>query len=159
MNLFFLDWNNNNMKKYLLLIILLFSFRLHINAEEKINYLESLNIEGYDINFKKSIYEYDITIDNEDYLNINYELSDDNAYVNIRGNGNFNKSHNVIYINVNNNYEYKINVYKSLQVSYIEEDDEIEQMSNTEKNTLKLSIITIVSMIVVYFSYLMFYKN
>lgn len=88
------------MKKNILFIILMFSFIIKINATEKINYLESLSIENYELNFKKDVYEYDITIDEEEMLNINYELSDDNAYVSITGNGNFNSSENVIVINV-----------------------------------------------------------
>ena len=96
-------------------ILMLLFISCKVKAEEKINYLESLTIENYNINFKKNVYEYDITIDDEDMLNINYELSDDNAYISIEGNGNFNKSNNIILINVNNDYKYKINVHKTLK--------------------------------------------
>lgn len=147
------------MKKNILFIILMFSFIIKINATEKINYLESLSIENYELNFKKDVYEYDITIDEEEMLNINYELSDDNAYVSITGNGNFNSSENVIVINVNNDYKYKINVHKPIKVSYITNDEIIQEMSNHEKDILKLLIVTVSSMVVVYMGYLFFYKK
>ncbi|MDD6272510.1 MAG: hypothetical protein PUA90_03205 [bacterium] len=147
------------MKKNILFIILMFSFIIKINATEKINYLESLSIENYELNFKKDVYEYDITIDEEEMLNINYELSDDNAYVSITGNGNFNSSENVIVINVNNDYKYKINVHKPIKVSYITNDEIIQEMSNHEKDILKLLIVTVSSIVVVYMSYLFFYKK
>lgn len=128
---------------------------MRVNASEKINYLENLVIENYDISFDKNIYEYDIVIGEEDFLNIDYELSKSDIYVCVSGNGNFNKSHNIVEINVNNEFFYKINVYKTLNVSYIEEDD-VEFMSPLKKEIVKLFIITISSLLIVGFYYITF---
>ena len=140
-------------------ILMLLFISCKVKAEEKINYLESLTIENYNINFKKNVYEYDITIDDEDMLNINYELSDDNAYISIEGNGNFNKSNNIILINVNNDYKYKINVHKTLKVSDVKEINVVDEISDFNKNLLKLVIITISSSIITYLIYILFYKK
>lgn len=143
------------MKKYIMIVCLMIIFPYRVFSSEKINYLENITIENYNIDFKKDKYEYDINIDNEEYLDINYELSDDNVYVSISGNGNFNSNNNVILINVNNDYEYKINVHKSIKVSKIE-DEVKREMSTSKKEIVKLFIITISSMISAYSIYLMF---
>ena len=90
------------MKK--IFIIIMFFICYCVGAKEKINYLENLIIQDYDISFDKNIYEYEIVINDERELNIDYELSDDDVYVSVEGNGNFNKNEKIITINVNNDY-------------------------------------------------------
>lgn len=141
------------MKKILLIIVLLTT---SISASEKVNYLESLSIENYDINFNKNKYEYGINIGEEDSLNIQYELSDDSKYVSIIGNGNFNKTDNVIKININNDYEYTIHAYKSINVSYIEEENIPQELSKSKKEIVIILLITISSIIIFGFYYTLF---
>lgn len=151
MNLFFYLVKTNNMKILIIIVLLI----TKINAKE-INYLENLTIENYDINFNKNIYEYEITINDEKNLNIDYELSDNSVYASIEGNGNFNKTHNIITININNTHFYKIHVYKTLQVSKIEKMEEQKEMSPLKKEIVKISIITISSSLIFGFYYITF---
>ena len=126
-----------------------------INAKE-IHYLENLTIVNYDINFNKNVYEYEITIEDEKELKIDYELSDEDVYVCIEGNGNFNKSHNIITININNQFYYKIHVYKTIQVSFIEEIEEPKEITPLKKEIVKIVLITISSSLVFGFYYITF---
>jgi hypothetical protein len=127
-----------------------------INAKEKINYLENLIIENYDISFDKNIYEYEIVINDEKELNIDYELSDDDIYVSVEGNGNFNKSENIITINVNNDYFYKIHVYKTQNVSFVDDVEEIKEMSTLKKEIIKFVILIISCSLIYAFYYISF---
>ena len=138
-----------------ILIVICFLF-MRVNASEKINYLENLVVENYEINFDKNVYEYDVVINDEDFLNIDYELSKSDIYVCVSGNGNFNKSHNIIEINVNNDFFYKINVYKTINVSYIEEDSEVEMLSPLKKEIVKLFLVTISCLLIFGFYYITF---
>jgi hypothetical protein len=125
--------------------------------EDKV-YLKDLKIIGYDINFDKNIHEYFITIEDEEMLNINYELSNDKCYVSIEGNGNFNKSDNIIKINIDNKSEYIIHALKSLNVCFVEnENDKNEPI--IKKEIVKFFIITISCIVVFLFCYLMFNKH
>lgn len=122
--------------------------------------LVNLEIENYDINFDPNTYEYNISISDEDKLNISYELLNDSSYVSISGNGNFNKPKNEIIINVDNIKEYKINVLKTLTVSKNEiVEKEVESLSNTKKEIVKLIIITISCSLVFTLFYLLFIKK
>ena len=127
-----------------------------INAKVKINYLENLIIENYDISFDKNIYEYEIVINDEKELNIDYELSDDDIYVSVEGNGNFNKSENIITINVNNDYFYKIHVYKTQNVSFVDDVEEIKEMSTLKKEIIKFVILIISCSLIYVFYYISF---
>ncbi len=120
-------------------------------------YLTSLTIMGYDINFDKDIYEYYIEISDEDNLIIDYELSNDNGFVIISGNGNFNKNDNIITINVNDKYEYKIHACKTMNVSKI--NNTKKETITIKKETAKYIIIAISCTIVFLFTYLMFNKT
>ena len=151
MNLFFILVNTNNMKILIIMLLLI----TRINAKE-IHYLENLTIANYDINFNKNVYEYEITIEDEKELKIDYELSDEDVYVCIEGNGNFNKSHNIITININNQFYYKIHVYKTIQVSFIEEIEEPKEITPLKKEIVKIVLITISSSLVFGFYYITF---
>lgn len=119
-------------------------------------YLIDLNIKGYEINFNKDIFEYDLYIADEESLDISYKISKDNARVDVIGNGNFNKSHNVISVILyaENELEYTINVYKSMNVSKIEKEN-IIKFSDTKKEIVKVLVITISSVVIaLYYKYL-----
>jgi len=126
------------------------------NDNEEV-YLKSLNIVGYDISFDKDIHEYSINIDDEDSLQIEYELSNENAYVSISGNGNFLSSDNIITININNETEYVIHTLKTMNVSLIENDN--NEVYTIKKEIAKYLVITISCIIVFIFYYLMFKKS
>ncbi len=129
-------------------------YKNYIKDEESI-YLKTLKISGYDINYDKNIYDYYITINDEKYLDIDYELSNDKAYLCIEGNGNFNRSNNLIRINVNNDIEYRIHVYKTIPVSKIE-DKTIKELSDEKKEIVVLIIVTISCILVFLFYYISF---
>ena len=120
-------------------------------------YLESLNIKGYNINYDKNTYEYYIYINDEEYLDIDYKLSSDNTTFSISGNGNFNNTDNIIKINVNDE-EYLIHAYKTINVSYIKEEDDNE-MSKSKKEIVIFLIATISCILVFIYFYSLFIFN
>ncbi len=126
------------------------------HKEELTPVLNDLIIEGYDINFDTNIHEYDINIKDETHLNINYDLSNDEAYVSITGNGNFNSSDNIIKINVNNKEEYIIHAHKSMNVSLVKDDSEYKELSDIKKEIVILIIVTISCTLVFLFYYSLF---
>lgn len=111
--------------------------------------LISLSIEGYNINYDKDIFDYDITLNEENNLNIKYEVND-NINVIINGNGNFNKSNNLIEIKVGDKV-YNIHAHKTIKVSYSKDRETIKEMSNTKKEIVKVLIITISSFLIFLF--------
>lgn len=126
------------------------------HKEELTPVLNDLIIEGYDINFDTNIHEYDINIKDETHLNINYDLSNDETYVSITGNGNFNSSDNIIKINVNNKDEYIIHAHKSMNVSLVEDTNEYKELSGIKKEIVILLIVTISCTLVFLFYYSLF---
>lgn len=132
--------------------------------DEKNDFLVDLSIKNYDFSFNKDIFVYSINIDDEDSLDIEYELSNENMIVNIIGNGNFNSSKNVIKVDVmNKDYkkisEYTINVYKTIKVSSIIENDDIKEMSSIEKEIVIILLITISLLLIFGYFYLLFIKK
>lgn len=120
--------------------------------------LTSLNIEGYDIDFNTNKYEYKININDETNLNINYETIGKSDVV-VLGNGNFNKTNNLIEVICGNN-NYKIHALKSINVSKnIDIEKEYKTMSYTSKEILKVVIIIISSSILVGYFYILFIKK
>lgn len=133
-----------------------FKITVFKNYEENdsINEILNIDIKGYNLNFDKNLHEYNLNIENEKELDINYELSNDSAKVNITGNGNFNNTKNVIKITLDNKEEYIINVFKSQTVSKEEKTGtEVKPMSYTKKEIVKYIIITISCTLI-----FMFYK-
>lgn len=126
------------------------------HKEELTPVLNDLIIVGYDINFDTNIHEYDINIKDETHLNINYDLSNDEAYVSITGNGNFNSNDNIIKINVNNKDEYIIHAHKSMNVSLVEDTNEYKELSGIKKEIVILLIVTISCTLVFLFYYSLF---
>ena len=129
--------------------------------KETLGVLNNLTIKNYDINFSKDVFEYEIVINNEDNLEIDYELLNDSSYVDIVGNGNFNKDKNVIEINVDNINTYKINVLKTSSVfKRMENINKVnDEMSPIKKEIVKLLIITISCVVVFFAYYLLFIKK
>ncbi len=122
--------------------------------KDTLGVLTDLKIKNYDLDFDSDKHEYEIVINNEDHLDIEYELLNDSSYVDVIGNGNFNKDKNEIIINVDNINTYKINVLKTSSVfKRIEVQDTTQEMSVFKKEIVKL-IITTISCILVF---LMFY--
>lgn len=119
------------------------------------SYLKDLSIDGYKIDFDREKYEYVIVLHDEENLVINYEPSNYDDNVKIIGNGNFNKSDNLIKIIINDKIEYKIHALKTLKVSSIQKE-EFKEISDTKKEIVKLIIITISCIIVFGFFYLLF---
>ena len=111
--------------------------------------LLSLNIEGYNIDFNKDVYDYDITLNDEENLKINYEVND-NTYLIINGNGNFNKPNNLVEIKVGDKI-YNINVHKTIKVSYTKNNEKPKEMSEAKKEIVKVLIITISSSLIFLF--------
>lgn len=111
--------------------------------------LLSLNIEGYNINFNKDVYDYDITLNDEENLKINYEVNDNTSVI-INGNGNFNKPNNLVEIKVGDKI-YNINVHKTIKVSYTKNNEKPKEMSETKKEIVKVLIITISSSLIFLF--------
>lgn len=140
-----------------------YEINVYKNYEKKdLEYGKLLNIkiENYEINFNSNIYEYDININDENYLNIDYEVLNDKSYVDVIGNGNFNNKLNVIEINVDNINTYKIYVHKSIKVfEPINEDIVVQEMSYTQKEIVKIIIITISCSLVFLMFYLLFIKK
>ncbi len=131
-------------------------FKNYTKDKDTNAYLTNLSIDNYDINFNKDIHDYSININDEKQLDINYEISNDNAYVSIEGNGNFNKSENIITININNLEEYKIHAFKTINTSLIKDTKVYKEMSNTKKEIVIILIVTISCTLVFGFYYFMF---
>ena len=85
---------------------------------------------------------------------LQYLADNDNGYVSIIGNGNFNNSDNIININLDND-KYIIHAYKTIKVNNIVEEETYE-LSDTKKEIVKYVIITISSIIVFCFYYVLF---
>ncbi len=136
-------------------------YKNYVKSKGEKGLLKNLNILGYNINFDKNKYEYDIDITKDEPLTINYELSDLSSYVEIIGNGNFNKTKNTITINVDNINKYTINVYKTSLVSNEIDNNNIseKEMSYTQKEIVKIIIITISCILVFLLYYMLFIKK
>ena len=80
------------------------------------NYLSELNIKNYNINFKRAVYNYDLTIGNENMLIITPKTEKTNATYNIIGNNNLNDGSKIV-ISVSDEEgstrEYTINIHKN----------------------------------------------
>ena len=134
-----IEITSSNNEKYIINV-----FKDYKKNNDK-GYLEYLYIEGYDINFNSDVFEYFIHLNNEEYLNIDYKLSNDNTTFSISGNGNFNDSDNIIKISINDN-EYIIHALKTINVSYIEEDNK----NNDQKKEIVILLIISISCILVF---------
>ena len=135
---------SSNNEKYIINV-----FKNYKKNKEK-GYLKSLSVQGYDLKYNKNVHEYRINGCDDDYLKINYELSNDNVQFSITGNGDFNKSDNVITIKVNDE-KYLIHVLKSAPVSHIVNNTS-KEMTKQKKETI-IFILIIISLILIYIYY------
>jgi len=87
----------------------------------KNNNINNIEIENYELEFKKEIHDYTVKIKNEKELNIKVDLEDKNATYQIVGNNNL-KDGNRIYINVisesGNLLTYSISVEKPIPIIF-----------------------------------------
>ena len=118
-------------------------------------YLEELIVEGYDLKFSKNKHNYYINIDKEEYLNIDYKLSNDNVHFSISGNGNFDKSDNIISIVVNDE-KYTIHALKTLEVTRIEDNNKEKKSPKKEIVVLIISTISCIIIFVYFYSLFIF---
>lgn len=140
---------NGSMRKYTLKVT-----RIVKNKDEKENnYLESLEIENYQIMFDKDTSIYNVTIDNEKKLNIKYKVSSQNASVIVNGNENL-KNGSIIRITVRgvdgSTREYIINISKNETISKDNKgsSDGTVILNQNRKLHIMLGVISFVVMVV-----------
>ena len=120
------------------------------------NYLESLEVEGYELDFDKNTNEYKITVKNDvNSLDISAIAEDYRARVEITGNNDFKEGENVVTITVTaengNTREYKLVVEKEEKKAVV-----VEETSNTAE---KIVIIVLIILVVLGLLYLIFKKD
>lgn len=111
------------------------------------NYIDSLEIKGYEIDFNRDILEYNIKVDNDvEKLDFEITLSDRDSYYLIEGNRKFKVGDNKVVIMVTSedgsNRNYVINVYKSGDM--LEEAETIGKEVDSSKNIIILLMILII---------------
>lgn len=123
--------------------------------------LKRLTIEGYEIDFDKDRFDYEITIEDETSLNIDFETLSSVSKTVFEGNENLNSAKNIITIKVitsDNKYEnnYTITVNKAKAV--FNNLNNVKSKSNY--NWIYIFIIIIVNVLIFsYAFYFMFIKN
>ena len=122
--------------------------------KERESYIKDINISGYDIDFKRDVYEYYIDLNDEEHLDISYELSNLNDRVIVSRNGNFNRNTNIIEIKLDD-LVYRIIAYKSISVSYVE-SEEYTEISDIKKEIVTFVIVTISCILIFCFYYITF---
>ena len=111
--------------------------------------LIKLEIKGYDIEFSPNKLNYNINIEDENYLEISYETENDDSKVILTGNENLKYGNNEILITVYSKDEknktiYNINVNKLKNVfNDISSDNNVVIMSSSQKNLLKVGIVVV----------------
>lgn len=123
------------------------------------SYLKSLEIDGYDIDFDKEIYEYKISVSSDvTSLDIKAIAEDSKSRVEINGNEGFKKGENTVIITVTaedgSTKEYKIVVDKAGDKKSAA--TEKEESSNTAE---KVVIIILIVLVVLGLLYLIFKKD
>lgn len=121
------------------------------------NYLESLEIEGYDLDFDKYTDEYKITVKNNvTSLDISALAEHYGARVEITGNGDFKEGENTVVITVTaengSTREYKLLVTRDAKTAPVNTDE----TSNTAE---KIVIIILIILVVLGLLYLIFKKD
>ena len=142
------------------------------NYKENLDYenatLSKLEIEGVDINFNPNTYEYEINIEQQERLNINYVQTSEFSTVKISGNSNFKIGENIIKIAVTSKDKNTTNIYvikanKIISV-FEEKSSEVEEinilgketLTKKETNIITISIISICFILIVFAFYLLF---
>lgn len=109
------------------------------------NYIKSLRIDGYDIDFDKDVYEYNIEVLNDVLkLDFDIELSDKDSFYKIIGNESFEVGNNEVVIVVTaldgSTRNYVINVEKKGNIL----EEEIENEKDTSRNIIIVLIIFVI---------------
>lgn len=123
------------------------------------NYLKSLNIKDYEIDFNKNTLEYKLKVkSNVKYLDITAVAEDYRSRVEINGNEEFKEGENTVTIKVTAEdgsvREYKVLVDRETKVDKVIEEDEVD--SGT---TEKIVIIVLIVLVVLGLLYLIFKKD
>ncbi len=122
------------------------------------NYLKSLEVEGYEVEFDKNTNEYKITVKNDvNSLEIKALAEDYRARVEITGNNDFKEGENTVTVTVTaengNTREYKLVVTKEEKKQAV---TNIDDSSNTAE---KIVIIVLIILVVLGLLYLIFKKD
>lgn len=120
--------------------------------------IEDIIVKNYDINFNKNIYDYFISINDEECLDIDLVLSNDNTNYEIDGNCLFDKSDNIVTIKLNNE-KYFIHVLKSINVSSNLKTSNIVHEITSQKKEIIILIIIIISCTLVFIFYYSLFIN
>ena len=123
------------------------------------NYIKSLMIEGYDIDFDKNTTSYSINVKNSvSSLNLTVILNDENATYYVEGNKDFKVGENTVNIVVKaengSTRTYSIKVNKEKVESTEKEDEEEENIK--ENNTSKTIIIILIILVIIGLIYVIF---
>ena len=121
------------------------------------NYLKSLEIEGYEIEFDKNTNEYKITVKNDvTSLDIRALAEDSRARVEITGNSDFKEGENVVTVTVTaengNTREYKLLVNRT-------EKNAVTETGDSSSAAEKVVIIVLIVLVVLGLLYLIFKKD
>lgn len=137
--------------------------------EEKDNaFLREIIIEGYELDFKYDVYEYEITIDeNINELKIDYTPFNLNSYTIQTGGFNLNKNKNIVEIKVvsedgESSNTYKIIVNKTI-TTFKEESEETNIFGKTsltkKEKVITFSIICSTSFLILIIVYLILFRR
>ena len=118
------------------------------------NYINSLKIKGYDIDFDKYTYEYDVTV-GSDVKSLNLDIVLDSAYATyvVNGNENFKTGKNVVEIVVTaedgESRTYTINVTKKAK-------EQVKEESKEKSNVSRIVIIVLIILVIIGLIYVIF---
>ena len=124
------------------------------------NYIKSLTIEGYEIDFNMYTYEYSIKVANDvKSLNMNIVLNNSNAIYYVEGNTNFKVGENTVTITVTaedgSTKTYTIKVEKEKKETKKTSDDDEEEIAE-ENSTSKTIIIILIILVIIGLIYVIF---
>ena len=140
------------MKKYLFVILILLTIPVMVYAdkenyiESSNNYIEELEIEGYNLKFREFTTEYELTVDKDvNSLKVNVKLLSDKAKYKVTGNDDLKANDNTIKIEVTaengekNIYTIKVNHEKEV----VQEKRIVEEMKWYENTYVKYGAIAL----------------
>lgn len=141
-----------------------YTINIYKESEEKelvMPLLKTLEIKGYEINFDSNIFVYDVYINDELKLDIDYSLYSSSLNVLYTGNDNLTKSKNVIKFIISTpddktSNTYTINVYKTINTF---KENDISSNINVNKTLLVIGIILIDIFVILFMIYIFYYKR
>lgn len=157
-----LKLKNGNIKYYNLSIFL--NYKVKNDSSNAV--LKDLSIKNYNIDFDSNVLNYNINIEDEEFLDIKYKVNN-NEKVKLEGNSNLKLGNNKIIITVisedeNNKSIYTINVNKTKTVfneTKAKKDEKIifkENFNEKDKLIVKIAISLIIIIIITFIFYLLF---